>query len=115
MTTLLSAGIPVVFILIAGLCANAFALAFFRHGEPNLGDAARSMNKATAVATLAGVCASLGAVATKVPQNEEWANSPDVGLIVLSGIGEALVNGVMGFSLVAFAWFLIALAERRNA
>jgi len=66
-------------------------------------------------AILSGVAANVATVMSKVPQNPEWAQSPDVHLIVMTGIGESLAPAVMGLTMLALAWVVTAAGVRRMA
>ena len=73
----------------------------------------RALSLSTLFTTVAGFAACLGAVMTKVPAHPEWSHSPDLTLIVMTGIGEALAPPIMGFALLALAWLGVALGWRR--
>ena len=64
-------------------------------------------------AGIAGTAADLMAVSIKVPANPEWANSPDLPLILLMGIGESLAPTVLSMGLLIAHSLLIALGLRR--
>lgn len=73
----------------------------------------RALTVATLFAVLSGLCADVAAVMTKVPRNPEWAKSADIHLIVMTGIGEALTVGILGFTILALAWFTASVGQRR--
>jgi hypothetical protein len=110
---LLSGGIGIFFVFAFGLAA-LLASAFFAHRPDarRLG-AIRALGNATLFSTLAAVCTGFGAVCSKVPSTPEWANSPDMPLIVMTGIGESLSNAIVGFALLAVTWMVVAVGERR--
>ena len=64
--------------------------------------------------TLSAMAGALGAVFTKVPSTPAWAESPDLPLIVMPGLGEALRAPVLGFSLLSLAWLVAAGGVRRR-
>lgn len=70
---------------------------------------------ATGFAIASAVSANLAAVGSKVPNIPELANSPRLHLIVMEGISESLAPAILGFSLLSFAWILMAVGERRQA
>ncbi len=73
----------------------------------------RGFSVATAFAVLGGMAANLAAVFTHVPNHPEWAQSPDMPLIVMTGLGEALTPAILGFSLLSLAWMVTAVGVRR--
>ena len=101
--------------LVIGLGAVSLlaSIAFAR--RPRAGDAGvlRGFSTATTFAVLGGVAANLGTVFSQVPQNPEWAHSPDLALIVMTGLGESLAPAILGFSLLALAWMVAAVGARR--
>lgn len=110
---MLEGGVPMVFILVFGLVALiAGGLFLGRPAQHKLGFL-RWMSAATLFATLTGILSDLGAVFTKVPSNPEWSHSPDVSLIVMTGLGESTRPGTLGFSLLALVALLVAVGYRR--
>lgn len=64
-------------------------------------------------ATVMGLVSDLGAVFTHVPSNPEWSHSPDLHLIVMTGIAESTRPGTLGFALLGVMSFLVAVGYRR--
>jgi hypothetical protein len=115
MTWFMSGGIPMIFVLVFGLMAVAGGFQFAR--APGRGDVRPHAALAFAVlcASVCGVLTDLTTVATQVPANPEWAESPDLHLILLIGLGESLAPGVLGFALVAVQALLVSFGLRRAA
>jgi len=61
------------------------------------------------------VTTNIRAVFYKVPQNPDWAQSDDLPLIVMTGLGEALSPACTGFLLLSVSWLLVAFGCRRLA
>jgi hypothetical protein len=106
-------GFPMVFVLIFGGLTMAAAIAFARRPMERMVGMIRGMSIATVFVVLSAVAAGFVAVSTNVPQTPEWANSPQVHLIILAGIGESLTCAIVGFSFLAMAWLITALGVRR--
>jgi len=73
----------------------------------------RGLTVATCFAVLSGLSANVAAVMFKVPSRPEWAHSPDIHLIVMTGIGESLTVAILGFTILALAWLMTAVGQRR--
>ncbi len=73
----------------------------------------RAMTVSTTFATISGTVAAIGAVMKQVPARPEWAQSPELHLIVMTGLGESMAPPVLGFSLLSLAWLLTAVGVRR--
>ena len=63
---------------------------------------------ATLFASVAGLASDLATVFMKVPAHPEWSKSPDLHLIVMTGIGESLTPIVLGSALLMIAWTIAA-------
>ena len=75
----------------------------------------RSMCNATLCSIFAAMAAALGTVFTHVPAHPEWSKSPDLPLIVMTGIGESMSPPIIGFALLALTYLCIAVGTRRLA
>lgn len=64
-------------------------------------------------ATLVGLVSALGAVFTHVPNNPEWAHSPDLHLIVMTGLAESTRPGTLGFAMLGVMAVLVTIGYRR--
>jgi hypothetical protein len=60
-----------------------------------------------------GVMADIAAVGSKVPSRPEWANHPQIHLILLQGLAESMAPGILGFSTLSLAALLCAVGLRR--
>lgn len=116
MVELMRAGgwVMIFVLLFGGLTLAAAAWFAYRPEERHVGTI-RALSSATVFSVLAGVFADFGAVFTKVPGNPEWAHDPDLPLIVMTGLGESMAPGILGFSMLALAWFVTAVGVRRLA
>jgi len=115
LTFMQAGGFPMWIILVFGLITLVAAGRFaYRPAEVDLGFL-RAMTAATVFAALTGVTAALGAVFTQVPNHPEWSKSPDLVLIVMTGLGESTAPLSLGFAIVSLAWVLTAVGTRRLA
>jgi hypothetical protein len=106
-------GVVMFFILGFGVLSLAVAAAHaVRPGEARAAFF-RAASRATSFAALTGTLAGISTVFHVVPKSPEWAHSPDLALIVMTGLGESLANALLGFGLLALAWLLFAFGERR--
>lgn len=111
---MMSGGVAMWFILLFGGTNLGVGIAFLVSASQRREAFFRALSNATLFATLTGVVAGIAAVMSKVPVVVEWAHNPDRPLIVMAGLGEALSNGILGFALLALAWFLFAFGKRRQ-
>lgn len=108
-------GWPMFLVLAFGALTFGAAVALARRPKEETVGMVRAMSVATVFAVLSGIAADLAAVFTHVPNHPEWAESPDMPLIVMIGLGEALAPAILGFSLLALAWMVAAVGVRRLA
>ena len=107
-------GVVMHFVLVFGLLTVGVAVAcVIRPGERRAAFF-RALSRATLYVSLTGTLAGLAMVFHRVPGSPTWAHSPDLHLIVMTGVGEALSNAILGLGLLALAWFLFAFAQRRR-
>lgn len=108
-------GVPMWIVLLFGLVTLGAAV--YLAWKPTASKVAfvRSMTAATGFAVLSGMAAAVGAVMTRVPANPEWAASPDLHLIVMTGLGESMSAPILGCAMLAVAWALTATGVRRLA
>jgi hypothetical protein len=110
---MVAGGMPMVVILIFGLWALLSAGSFaLRPAAGRLGPIA-AQALAVLCASATGVAANLIAVSIKVPGNPEWAQSPELPLILLQGFGEALSPLVLGGSVVTVVALITSVGLRR--
>ena len=73
----------------------------------------RGMVTATLYSILGGISANLATVMWRVSQDPEWGKSPDMKLIVMTGIAESLTPAILGFTIISLAWMIVAFGNRR--
>jgi hypothetical protein len=111
MAWLLAGGFPMVFIAVFGAALVASAVGFAR--APGDGRCGHLVAQAVAVLLVAvgGVAVDLIAVSVNVPAHPEWHDQ--LALVVLTGVGEALVPLVAGCGVVAAAALIGSVGLRR--
>jgi len=102
-------------VLVLGALAFGVAVAFAIRPQERRVGMVRALSAGTVFAVLAGLAANVAAVMSQVPANPEWAHSPDVHLIVMTGLGESCAPAIMGFTLLSLAWLITAAGVRRMA
>ena len=99
------------FILIVGLAAVVTAAGFaFRPQERTLA-VLRPLSASTAFAT---VSAMLAGAAMALKNGADGALSGEALTLLVAGLAESAVAGVLGFALLAVAWLLAAVGFRRQ-
>jgi hypothetical protein len=109
----LAGGFPMWIVTIFGVACLVTAIRFALRADARKLAVVRALTWATVFAILSGVLSDFMAVMWKVPENPEWANSPELHLIIMVGLGEAVTPGVLGFTLLALAWLFVAIGTRR--
>ena len=109
----LSGGVPMVFILLFGVAALGVAVRFAM--RPRRADISPVgwLCGAIVASMVAGTCADIAAVCTHVPANPEWAHSPDLALILLTGLGESMSPGILGGAFLSLVCLAMAMGSRR--
>ena len=69
----------------------------------------RSLTWATLLAVASGLCANFAAVMSYAAQNER----PDLHLVVMQGLAEAVTPGILGLTMLSISWLLVAVGTRR--
>lgn len=108
-------GVPIWIVLLFGLITLAAAGSFFWRPDQRKKGLIQGMSMASVFSILAGILSCLAAVMSKVPNHPEWSKSPDLHLIVMTGIGESLTPGILGFAILSLAWLFTALGTRKMA
>jgi hypothetical protein len=103
------------FVLTFGTITLAAAAGFARWPTEGRHRAVAAFSRATGFAIASAVSLNLAAVGSKVPNIPELANDPRVHLIVMEGVSESLAPAILGFTLLSFAWIVVAVGERRWA
>jgi hypothetical protein len=113
MNLFLAGGLPMVFVLLFGAAAVVAGFIHLVRPDPRREPTIRALSAALLAAIGAGTAASIAAVCVKVPANPEWAKSPDLPLILLTGLGESMADAILGFAFLAVTWMAVAAARRR--
>lgn len=108
-------GAPIWIVLLFGLATLVIAAFFAWRPDERRYALLTGMTKCTQFALWSGILSCLAAVMIKVPNNPQWAKSPDLPLIVMTGIGESLTPGILGFTILSLAWLLGAFGKKRLA
>lgn len=110
-----SGGAPGLFVLLFGVMALASAARFAMRPDTGALPGIRAMTAATGFAVLTALAANFTAVMWKVTGRAEWARDPELHLLVMRGLGEAVTPAILGFAVLAITWFLVAFGRRRIA
>ncbi len=106
-------GAPMFFVVAFGLIALVSSARFsVRPAEANR-RTLQALERAVLYSALAGLVAGLAAVGYHVPDNPTWAKSPDMPLIVMTGIAESLSAPIFGFTFLALSAMLQAVGLRK--
>lgn len=110
----LNGGFPMIVITVFGLVAVINAARFAWAPGPGRVPYQVAMGVAIALAGVGGMATGLMKVALTVPSRPEWANDPQVGLIVLQGFGESMSPIVLATGALIAQSLLMALGLRRS-
>jgi hypothetical protein len=102
------------FLALVGLLTILAAAGFARFPEVRKLPRIEALSRAVAWATVTGLCADLAAVGTRVPANPAWAHSPDLPLIVMTGIAESMSPVTFGGAILSVVALLVAAGHRRG-
>ena len=108
-------GVPILGVVLFGIIGLVAAAAFARRPDPRSVETLKALSATQLFMTVAAVVSDFGSVMWKVPNDPQWAHSPDLRLIVMTGLGEASTPGILGFTVLAVVWLLIALGFHRLA
>ena len=108
-------GFPMFLILIFGAIAVVNAARFAWAPSPGRVPYQIALGAAIVFAGLGGTATDLMTVALRVPSNPDWANDPQVGLIVLTGFGESMAPTILALGALIAQSLLVALGLRRLA
>ena len=101
------------FVLALGLMSLGAAMGFARYPQAARLDTVRSLGRATVFSIASSVSLNLAAVGSKVPARLEWAESPRLPLIVMTGIAESLAPAILGFALLSLCWIVVTVGQRK--
>ncbi|MDP2309888.1 MAG: hypothetical protein Q8P18_27970 [Pseudomonadota bacterium] len=107
-------GFPMIVIVVFGALALVNAARFAWAPSPGRVPYQVALGAAILFAGLAGTAVDLMTVALRVPATPEWAQSPDVGLIVLTGFGESMAPTILAMGALIAQSLLVALGLRRG-
>lgn len=114
MTFFQAGGFPMFVIVVFGLLgvvnAARFAWAPSQGRVPYL----VALGAAVLFAGVGGSAVDIMTVSVKVPANPEWAQSPDLGLILLVGLGESMAPTILAMGVLIAQSLLVALGLRRG-
>ncbi len=110
-----SGGVPIWIVILFGLLTLAAAATLIIRPDQGRVAQIRALCRATLYATLAGVTSCLAAVMHNVPAHPEWWAGGKIHLAVMTGLGESLSCGILGFSFIGLAWLATAVGLRRLA
>ena len=108
-------GVSMVFVLALAIAGLVWTAAYARRPDPRHIEGIRALTLALCFAAVAGVASDVAAVMSKVPAHPEWSKSPDLPLIVMTGLGESMAPAVLGFAAASVQWMLMAYGHRRLA
>lgn len=102
-------------VLATGIATLITAALFARRPDERRMSLTRGLTWATVFAVLTAVSSNVAAVMFKVPTRPEWAHSPDIHLIVMTGLGESLTPAIVGSAFLTLTWIVAAVGMRRLA
>lgn len=102
-------------VLATGVFTLATSVLFARRPDERRMSMLRALTWATLFAVLTAVSSNVAAVMFKVPNHPEWSHSPDVHLIVMTGLGEALTPAIVGSAFLTLTWIVACVGMRRLA
>lgn len=111
----LGGGTAMWFVLLLSVLTLVSALRFAQRPAEYRQRTVASFTWATSFAILSGVALNLAAVGVKAPEIAARSVDRALSTIVLGGIAESVAPAILGFTLLAFAWLLIAVGQRRQA
>lgn len=106
-------GFPMYVILVFGLVAVVNAARFAWAPGPGRVPYQVALGGVIVFAGAGGAAVDLMTVATTVPSHPEWSADPQVGLIVLQGVGESMAPVVLATGMLMAQALLVALGLRR--
>ncbi len=108
-------GVGMVFVLLLGVGTLVTAALFARRPDERRMALLRSLTVATVFSILTAVATNIAAVMFKVPSHPVWSKSPDIHLIIMTGLGEALTPAILGFAFLTLIWLVAGVGMRRLA
>ncbi|MBW2533692.1 MAG: hypothetical protein JRI55_19545 [Deltaproteobacteria bacterium] len=115
MNFLRAGGFGMWLVLATGAATLVTAILFARKPDERRMSLMRGLTWATIFSVLTAVSSNVAAVMFKVPTNPEWSHSPDLHLIVMTGLGESLTPAIVGFAFLTLTWIVASVGMRRLA
>ena len=109
----MAGGFPMWVIVVFGLLGVVNAGRFAWAPSPGRVRYLVAIGLAVLFAGVGGTATDIMAVCFHVPQNEEWAHSPDLHLILLQGLGESMAPIIFASGMLIAQAILAALGLRR--
>jgi hypothetical protein len=101
------------FLALVGSLAIAAAAGFAHTPDERKLPRVQCLARAVAWALLTGVVTDLAAVGMHIPANPAWAHSPDLALLILTGIAESMSPATLGGAILSVVSLLSAVGHGR--
>ena len=112
MEFLRAGGLAIWFVILFGGITLVAAVRFASRADLRKLAFIRGMTWATVFSIVSGVLANfLGLM--RFVASRQGSTNPDPSVILLEGLGEIVTPGVLGFAMLAIAWFIVAVGTRR--
>jgi hypothetical protein len=98
-----------------GAATLAVSVLFARKPDERRMALVRGLTTASVFSIATAVTSNLVTVGFQVPSHAEWSKSPDLHLIVMTGIAESLTPAVLGGAFLTLTWIVTAVGMRRLA
>jgi hypothetical protein len=110
-------GFPIFIVILCGGAGLVAAVRFLLKADERKLAIIRALTWATTFSVAAAVTADITAVMWKVPRffadAPPGTDLPDLRLIIMEGLGEALTPAILGFTMLTLCWLLVAVGARR--
>lgn len=100
-------------VLALGIAALITAGLFARSPDERRMSMIRALTWATIFSAITAVASNLSMVFYTVPSKPEWAQSPDMPLIVMTGLAESLAPMILAGGFLTMVWLVAAVGMRR--
>lgn len=100
-------------VLALGIVTLLTAGLFARRPDERRMSLIRGLTTATIFGSLTAATSGFTAVMWKVPAHPEWSTSPDLHLIIMQGLGEAMTPIILGSAFLTLTWIVTAVGMRR--
>jgi hypothetical protein len=98
--------------LFSGICLYV-AVRFALKAQPRRLAIIRALTATTVFSMIGGVAQNFISVMWKTTSIPELRDAPDFHMVVMQGLGEAMVPAVLGSMLLTLVWLLVAVGTRR--